>query len=73
MVIPTDAWAYQFAGPLYVRAIGGYYERRTKNFKFKQLIISLTYVFVPLAFKSLNRIFQIICMEDLVIIYKREE
>ena len=39
--------------PLYIHTARGYFKRRAESskFKYKQRIISLTYVFVPLALK----------------------
>lgn len=51
--ISPDARAYQYVGPLYIHTARGYFKRRAESskFKYKQRIISLTYVFVPLALK----------------------
>ncbi|WP_213059196.1 hypothetical protein, partial [Escherichia coli] len=51
--ISPDARTYQYVGPLYIHTTRGYFKRRAESskFKYKQRIISLTYVFVPLALK----------------------
>ncbi|WP_213059642.1 hypothetical protein, partial [Escherichia coli] len=53
----VPARAYQYVGPLYIHVARGYFKRGTESskFKYKQRIISLTYVFVPLALKPLLR------------------
>lgn len=44
--ISPDARAYQYVGPLYIHTARGYFKRRAESskFKYKQRIISLTYV-----------------------------